>query len=35
MSTDLPDDLEIELRRLERDKRIEEIRQLKSRGRAQ
>lgn len=35
MSTDASDDLEIELRRLERDKRIEEIRQLKSRGRAQ
>jgi DNA repair exonuclease SbcCD ATPase subunit len=35
MSTDPPDDLEIELRRLERDKRVEEIRQLKARGRAQ
>ncbi len=35
MSTDPADDLEIELRRLERDKRVEEIRQLKARGRAQ
>ena len=35
MSADPPDQLDIELRRLERDKRIEEIRQLKARGRAQ
>ena len=35
MSTDPADDLEIELRRLECDKRVEEIRQLKVRGRAQ
>jgi DNA repair exonuclease SbcCD ATPase subunit len=35
MTTDASDQLEIELRRLERDKRIEEIRQLKARGRAQ
>jgi hypothetical protein len=35
MTTDPSDQLEIELRQLERDKRIEEIRQLKARGRAQ
>lgn len=35
MSTEPSDQLDIELRQLERDRRIEEIRQLKARGRAQ
>jgi hypothetical protein len=35
MSTEASDQLELEIKRLERDKRLEEIRQLRASGRRQ